>query len=151
RAWHARGKTIAIALAAGGVTVDSASRQIDGDDATIDVPLTLTPSAPGVTAVTVTASLGDPASGVHADSPVRIDDRPWAVLVFDRRPSWMSTFVRRAIEADARFAVTSRTTTSVGVSTDTPGAPPALTDTGALAKFDAIVIGAPDALSPVDV
>jgi hypothetical protein len=134
------------------VTVDSVTRPIDADDATIDVPLTLSPSSIGTAAVRVSASLaGDVTGETHADSLIRVDDRPWPVLVFDRRPSYLSTFVRRAIEGDGRFTVTSRTATSVGVSTDTAGAPATLTNTAALAKFDAVVIGAPDALAPVDV
>lgn len=152
RAWHARGRSLAITIAANGVTVDSASRQISSDDETIDVPVSMTPAATGVVPARVTASIaGEGSRDAHADTLVRVDDRPWTVLVFDRRPSWMSTFVRRAIEADPRFTVVSRTATSTGVSTDTPGAPATLNDTNALAKFDAIVIGAPDALSPIDV
>ena len=34
------------------------------------------------------------------------------ILFFDPRPSWMSTFVRRAIERDPRFVLTSRVVTS---------------------------------------
>ena len=81
------------------------------------------------------------------------------VLFFDRRPSWMSTFVRRALERDPRFAVTSRVVTSItpsaSVSRQSGAAPTDLAaiaaSTSASDAFDAIVIGAPDALTARDV
>src|SRR6185503_11402090 len=75
----------------------------------------------------------------------------FSVLFFDPRPSWMSTFVRRTIERDPRFVLTSRVVTSRNVSTDAGRPPARLDDIIALASFDAIVIGAPDALTAADV
>ena len=51
------------------------------------------------------------------DVLVNVPDSRRTVLFFDRRPSWMSTFVRRAVERDPRFAVTSRIITSVNAAT----------------------------------
>lgn len=81
------------------------------------------------------------------------------VLFFDRRPSWMSTFVRRALERDPRFAVTSRVVTSVTSSTSVSrlaGAAPAdlagiAASTNEADAFDAVIVGAPDALTARDV
>jgi hypothetical protein len=68
-------------------------------------------------------------------------------LFYDPRPSWQSTFVRRALEQDPRFAVTSRVITSRALSRAV-GAPPAdLGEPDALAGFDVVVVGAADALS----
>ena len=73
-----------------------------------------------------------------------------AVLFFDPHPSWMSTFVRRAVERDQRFVVTSRIVTSRNISTDA-GQPPRVDDLASLKLFDAVVVGAPEALTEADV
>jgi hypothetical protein len=75
----------------------------------------------------------------------------WSVLFFDRRPSWMSTFVRRSVERDPRFAVTSRIVTSTNISRETGRAPGGLDAIAANDAFDAVVVGAPDALNARDV
>ena len=93
--------------------------------------------------------MGDSVSA--ADVLTTVDARPWAIFVFDARPSWMSTFVRRALEDDDRFVVTARTTTSRSVATDTPNAPADVASLAALSRFDAVVVGAPDALTAADV
>jgi hypothetical protein len=59
--------------------------------------------------------------------------------------------VRRAIERDSRFTVVSRVVTSRDVSTVAGRAPTTLRDRDVLSSFDAIVVGAPDALSAADV
>jgi hypothetical protein len=85
-----------------------------------------------------------------ADFLVDVAPREWRVLFFDGRPSWMSTFVRRAVESDPRFAVRSRTVTSPGLATQF-GAPPASLGTaGALDSLDVVVVGAPELLSESD-
>jgi hypothetical protein len=86
-----------------------------------------------------------------ADAVVDVDERRWAVLFYDPRPSWTSTFVRRSIERDSRFAVASRVVTSRNVTASTGRPPTALTDRTSLSTFDVIVVGAPDALSVADV
>lgn len=73
------------------------------------------------------------------------------VLFFDARPTWHSTFVRRALEHDSRFSVSHRVVTSRGLA-NTAGRPPAsLADPTALREFAVVAIGAPDALGVVDV
>lgn len=93
---------------------------------------------------------GAPVPAARADVLVDENLRRWNVLFFDGRPSWMSTFVRRAIEPDPRFAVTSRTLTSPGLATEF-GAPPVSLAAGGLDDFDAVVVGAPELLSNSDV
>jgi hypothetical protein len=63
----------------------------------------------------------------------------------------MSTFVRRALEDDTRFVVSSRTITSKTVATATVGSPVRLGDTASLARYKAIIVGAPEALATDDV
>jgi hypothetical protein len=155
-----RGATLSVTLAVNGALLDDADRVIADDDARVQVPLTVVPTSVGPTHLHVTARLAAGATGsaarpvvaaTSADALTRVDVQPWSIFVFDRRPSWMSTFVRRALEDDERFSVTSRTVTSRDVATDTPDAPGDLSAAGALARFDAIVVGAPDALTAGDV
>jgi hypothetical protein len=80
-----------------------------------------------------------------------VRDEPWPVLVYDPRPSWMSTFVRRALEQDARFTVTSRVVTSRDISIATGAAPARLDLASTLDAFAAIVVGAPELLTTRDV
>jgi hypothetical protein len=70
------------------------------------------------------------------------------VLVFDARPSWSSTFVRRALEDDARFAVGYRTRLAPAL---TAGTANGRLDAAALDLASAVVIGGPDALTAADV
>ena len=145
----ARGRTLDVSLRVNGIEVDHAMRTLRSDDERVSVPLVFTPTAAGASLLRVRAVVG--ASDATADVGVDVRDKRWPVLVFDPRPSWMSTFVRRALERDPRFAVASRVVTSRNVST-TAGRPPArLDDLASLAPFNAIVVGAPDALSDGDV
>lgn len=150
----ARGLSVETSLSAGDVVVQRVTHEIKSDDETIDVPLALVPSAEGLILARVTARLtgsGAPQTGASAATAIRIQSDSWPVLFYDVRPSWMSTFVRRAIEDDTRFVVSSRTITSKAVATATTGSPARLGDAGSLARFKAIVVGAPDALSSDDV
>lgn len=85
-----------------------------------------------------------------ADLVVDVHRRPWSVLFHDLRPSWMSTFVRRSLEADPRFAVGSRIRTSRGITTDV-GRTSELGDAVLEELYDAIVVGAPERLGAADV
>jgi hypothetical protein len=64
---------------------------------------------------------------------------PFRIQVHEPRPSWATTFVRRALEADARFHVTGVTSTSRSTATRTADAA-ALTD-AALESVDVLVVG----------
>ena len=78
---------------------------------------------------------------------VVVDERraPLRVEFVDPRPSWATTFVRRALEADARFQAAALSFTSRGVSAQTGGAVP-LTDSR-LDAFDVVIVGGLDRLS----
>jgi hypothetical protein len=122
-----------VELAMNGVVVDTGSTP------------TLTPTATGPTVIQARAG------EMSADALTNVVDRQHAVLFFDRRPSWMSTFVRRSLEQDRRFAVASRVITSRGVSTDAGQPPSTLSDPALLELYDVIVIGAPTSLTAADV
>ena len=66
------------------------------------------------------------AAGVAKPAPTTVGrrrrrrpPRPFRVEFYEPRPSWATTFVRRALEADARFEVASLSFTSRGVSAQT--------------------------------
>ncbi len=94
---------------------------------------------------------------VHRHHAMVATTKPWRVLFLDARPSWLSTFVRRALERDPRFAVSSRVVTSTNVSAATPQVVRdlnalrtlALSDPSALPEL--VVLGAPERLSQLDV
>jgi hypothetical protein len=71
-----------------------------------------------------------------------------SVLVFDARPSWSSTFVRRALEDDPRFLVGHRARVAPAL---TSGTSNARLDAAALDQVSVLVVGGPDALTADEV
>ncbi len=65
------------------------------------------------------------------------------VLVFDPRPSWASTFVRRALEDDPRFLVEHQTRLGPSLSAGTAGG---RLDRRTLDAAPVVIVGAPDGL-----
>ncbi|HEX5217400.1 MAG TPA: hypothetical protein VFV98_18190 [Vicinamibacterales bacterium] len=149
RAIKDRAARVVVALQVSGAVVDRVEKDVPAGVPPV-IDLSFVPVARGPVAARVSAAIAGSEPRAFADLAVNVDDRTWSILVFDRRPSWMSTFVRRALEADARFRVTSRTTTSTGVAAASADAPVSLDSSAGLDRFDAIVVGAPDALSRDD-
>ena len=145
------GSTANVSLRANGVIVDLQQIKFDvaSDQRRIAVPLTFVPTATGTAPLEVTATM----DGVTrtANLTVEVHDQRWPVLFYDARPSWQSTFVRRALERDHRFDVASRILTSRSVSSDAGQPPPGLGLLTETAQYNAIVVGAPDALGDGDV
>jgi hypothetical protein len=113
--------------------------------ARVDVPWW--PAAAGARTLRVEAS--------HADGEVETFDNAIdvavdvaagqiPVLVFDARPSWGGTFVRRALEDDARFAVEYRARIAPAVTGGTQGG---RLDADVLDRIHVLIIGGPDALT----
>ena len=83
------------------------------------------------------------------DAVVDVRRNPFRVEMYEPRPSWATTFVRRALEADARFEVAGVSISSRGISVRTgEGAP--LSDPR-LDAADVVVVGGLDRLSAEDV
>lgn len=147
----ARGQSVQARLLANGVIVDRATGQSEGDSAIMTMPLLFVPTVVGAVSLRVEVRVGSGDHFVAADALVNVQNEKWAVLFFDPRPSWMSTFVRRAVERDTRFVVTSRVVTSTNVSTDA-GRPPATLDDPSISDlYNAIVVGAPESLGERDI
>jgi hypothetical protein len=82
------------------------------------------------------------------DLAVTVGNRALPVLVLDARPSWSSTFVRRALEDDPRFVVDHRARVAPALTT---GTATARLDAAALDVVPLVIAGAPDALTTADV
>ena len=143
-------RTVDVTLSVGGLVVDRTSR-ITNASGSVSVPISFVPTSTGLTALRIVARVAGTADSTAVDLAVEVRDARWAVLFFDRRPSWMSTFVRRSLEADRRFVVASRVMTSKRISTDAGQPPSSLEDPTLLELYDAIVVGAPEALTARDV
>lgn len=148
RAVGMRGRSVTLDLFAGSLAADSVKRDISQDDERADVVLALPPAAAGLLSARV--AVRDVQDGPVRHLVVDVRDERWRVLVADPRPSWASTFIRRALESDRRFDISSRVGTSKTVGAAS-GTAPSLTDTPALSSFDAIIVGAPDAMSAQEV
>ena len=148
----ARGRTTELRARVGGIDSSTVSHRWTKPDerwrASLEVvPVGEPPFVVRVSATTPVAA-GAPASST-ADVIVRRRTTPIAVEFADARPSWASTFVRRALEADPRFRVESVNGESRGITTTTRGAAPL--DDAQLNRFDAVVLGGLDRLTVNDV
>jgi hypothetical protein len=143
------GRTTSVVLLRSGTAVDRITHQWKGDDERFEARLGFVPAAPGLHHVRVTATtsgLDDPAT---ADVAVVIRDRRLRVLAYEPRPSWPLAFVRRSLEADPLFDVTATVRTTNRSATTSAGAPASLPALEA-DRFDAILVGAPEALTDAD-
>ena len=89
------------------------------------------------------------ASDAVADVVVDARTAPFRVEFYEPRPSWATTFLRRALEADARFDVASLGFASRGVAIQAGREVP-LGDPR-LDSFDVVIVGGLDRLSGADV
>jgi hypothetical protein len=71
--------------------------------------------------------------------------RPGVVAVIEPRPSWPAGFVRRELEADPAFEVSSVIRTSRGISSRAGDTPPVI-QASQLSRFDVVIAGAPEDL-----
>ncbi|MCC7195661.1 MAG: hypothetical protein IT356_08920 [Gemmatimonadaceae bacterium] len=146
----AAGRDVVFTLRERGTALDRLTRRASGDSELMELALAAPPLAAGTLPLRVEAAIagsGAPDS-THADLVARVEPAPWRVLFHDARPSWMSTFVQRAVARDPRFTVASRVLTSEGVASATASA----AGLGAAAsRYDVIVVGAPQALAASDV
>lgn len=119
-------------------------------DGRVDLTVPWWPLAPGPRRLSVTAWTDEIEEASSLDNSanlvVDVGEARWLVLVYERRPSWASTFVRRALERDPRFQVEAYTAISPAVSAGTGVA--RLDD---LDRARVVIVGGPDALTAGDV
>jgi hypothetical protein len=138
-----RGTTSRIALEQAGAEIVGLDHRWTSDVERFDARLPYTPASEGPSLVTLRAA------SARADLRVTGTGR-LKILVYEPRPSWAAAFVRRALEADAMFDVSSFVHASNRVDVRA-GAPPLSLTFDALSGFAVVVIGAPEELRPPDV
>jgi hypothetical protein len=148
------GATTVLRARVAGIESASASHRwtTDGERwrASLDVmPVGEPPFLVRIEAATSPAIASTAVASTGADLVVRRRDQPAAIEFFDARPSWASTFVRRALESDPRFRVESFSSSSRGRAARTSGGVPL--DAARLDAFEAVVVGGLDALTSADV
>ena len=144
------GKRTEVRILDGAAVIGSAIHQwATAPTATIDIPWW--PVDLGARALRVEAIPLDgevTAIDNHLDAGVTIAGGRSPILVFDARPSWNSTFVRRSLEDDPRFAVGYRSRTAP---TLTAGTANGRLDAAGLESVPLILVGGPDVLTADDV
>ena len=113
-----------------------------------DARLHYTPPSSGTSTVTLRV-LPFEGEAVVTDNAVdlrlEVSERRLNVLVHEPRPSWNAAFVRRALEQDPSFEVSTIVQASKGLAVRA-GSPPAALTAAALSPFDVVLIGAPEEL-----
>ncbi len=144
------GKRTEVRIVDGGAVVGLATHQWSAaSTATIDVAWW--PIGLGARALRIEAMPVDGETTVvdnHLDAGITISGARTPVLVFDARPSWSSTFVRRALEDDARFTVGYRSRIAPALSTGTANGK---LDAASLDVVPLVIVGGPEALTSEEV
>ena len=147
------GKTSRLVLEDGGAELAHLELKWTSDSERIQASLRYTPPAAGTSVVSIRAVPADGeavATDNAADVRLVATGRQLKVLVHEPRPSWNATFVRRALEEDPTFNVSSRAQASRGLEVSAGNAPAALA-AEALSGFDVVVVGAPEDLRASEV
>ena len=142
------GQTSRIILEARGAELAHVEHKWTRDSERFDAVLSYTPPAIGTSTVTlrvVPLEGESTATDNAADLRLVVSGKRLKVLVHEPRPSWNTTFVRRAIEQDPTFDVSTLVQASRGLAVRT-GSPPAALTADALSSFDVVLIGAPEEL-----
>ncbi|MEP7117023.1 MAG: hypothetical protein ABI880_05550 [Acidobacteriota bacterium] len=117
--------------------------------ATIAVPWWPAQSGRRRLTVSATTAAGDGAPQTERLAvDVAVAATPWPVLVLEPRPSWAATFVRRALESDARLDVDAQATLAPGL---VRGVAPGPVDDRRVARARVVVVGGLDGLTDADV
>jgi len=148
RSVAAANREVVVSLRVNDREIDRQTIKVATNDQHEGVLLTLPSGVTGPQPFTVVATVADSVHGV--DGTVTIHDGSWQVLSLDRRPSWASGFIRRALETDPRFTIVARVATSRGVSSSIGDAPAALSAAD-LERFDTVIVSGLEALSAADI
>jgi hypothetical protein len=144
------GKRTEVRVLDGAAVIGAAAHDwTTAETATLDIPWW--PIDTGTRALRIEASPIDgeiTAIDNHIDIGVPIETGRIPVLIFDARPSWHSTFVRRALEDDARFAVGARSRVAPALSAGTPNG---RLDEDTLDQVPLAIVGGLEALTGAEV
>lgn len=143
-------RNVALQVIAGGVLRTDLDTLLRLDSGAVSLRPTLVPVA-GSQVLQFVAHLAGSSSADTAYALVEARAERFPVLFFDARPTWHSTFVRRAAERDVRFSVSHRVQTSRGLANTAGRSPTSLADPRALREFAAVVVGSPETLDAAEV
>lgn len=135
-----KGQTLKATLFAGSRVASRAEHRVAADDGDVEMTLTFVPESAGLLPLRIEIESG--LSKRTAETALRVTGRRLHVRFEDARPSWMSTFVRRALESNPLFDVSSSVSTSRGLASESGQAPPSDD------SVDAMVLGSPSSASP---
>ena len=144
-----QGQSSTIELTQDGVRLDATVHRWTREREVFTATLHHVPPVAGLTKLTVAAQ---PLEGEAteednaADLGLLATARTLRVAVYEPRPSWTATFVRRAIESDPVFVTASLVRPSRGRTVTAGPGLPALSDE-TLAKYQAVLVGAPEELT----
>jgi hypothetical protein len=148
-----RGNVARLVLEHRGAQVGSVDHKWSGDLERVELSIPYAPPVEGVARMTLRLL----PAGSEPDTMDNVVDvglistgRRMRVLVHEPRPSWASTFVRRAIERNSTFDVSARVRPTRGLAVSAGDPPPGLTFE-TLASFDVIVLGAPEELKTEEI
>lgn len=137
-----RGEPVTLSLLEDGVRIGEKTHSPSSDEESFEARFPLAPVAAGFSRLRVVAGAAGAAEAV-ADGALVTRDRLLRIFTYEPRPSWPVTFIRRSLEADPLFEVSAVTRSSRGVATSSGR----ITSLESASGVDAIVVGAPDALS----
>ena len=120
------GRKSSVALEVRGAVVATIEHTWTSDPELFDAEFSIAPAS-GVHRIRLRVSTEGVAGLAIADAVVVARDRPLRVLAYEPRPTWPVAFVRRSLEADAIFSVSSVTRSSRPVVTRSGDAPRSLT------------------------
>jgi len=144
-----RGRSSTIDLEQDGVRLARVEHPWTRDAERFTARLRYAPPVSGIQNVTVVSQPIEGELSVEdnaVDLAIVVTARTLRVAVFEPRPSWAAGFVRRALEADPVFGISSLVRPSRGIEVRS-GAPPHPLTASTLAPFDAVLVGAPEELS----
>ena len=142
------GKASRIVLEQRGVEIAREEHRWKENAERFDARLHYTPPSSGTSTVTLRVLPFDGEAVVTdnaVDLRLAVSERRLNVLVHEPRPSWNAAFVRRSLEQDPSFEVSTIVQASKGLAVRA-GSPPAALTAAALSPFDVVLIGAPEEL-----
>ena len=145
------GKASRIVLEQRGVEIAREEHRWKENAERFDARLHYTPPSSGTSTVTLRVLPFDGEAVVTdnaVDLRLAVSERRLNVLVHEPRPSWNAAFVRRSLEQDPSFEVSTivQATSLSGGLAVRAGSPPTALTAAALSPFDVVLIGAPEEL-----
>ena len=146
------GRTSAVILEQDGVEL-ARVQQAGTDDGSAIVQLPYVAPVPGARRLTVRV---EPSPGERrvvdnqVDVLAMVTARQSRIAIVEARPSWSAGFIRRALEADPAFQVTSLIRTSRGIASHAGDPRPVLQEE-ALWRYDVVIVGSPEDLQRAEV